>query len=79
MYARSLFYYPPKLSKRMSASSTPSEWSRSRTVLAIIVLPLYSAYDGQDGIGPSSAEATPPVSSGGRSGCGDADIRFDNL
>ena len=28
--------YPPKLSKRMSASSTPSEWSRSRTVFAII-------------------------------------------
>jgi len=30
--------YPPKLAKRMSASSTPSEWSRSRTVLAIGVV-----------------------------------------
>ena len=30
--------YPPKLSKRMSASSTPSEWSRSRTVFAIGVV-----------------------------------------
>lgn len=32
--------YPPKLSKRISASSTPREWSRSRTVLAIIGGPL---------------------------------------
>ena len=30
--------YPPKLSKRISASSTPREWSRSRTVFAIGVV-----------------------------------------
>ena len=28
--------YPPKLSKRIMSSSTPSEWRRSSTVLAII-------------------------------------------
>lgn len=28
--------YPPKLSKRIISSSTPSEWSKSSTVLAII-------------------------------------------
>ena len=31
-----LITYPPKLSKRIMSSSTPSEWRRSRTVFAII-------------------------------------------